>query len=200
MKPIRGGIPIAFPQFASQGPLPQHGFARTSLWSLEASGDGTATLLLRDNEETRAAWPHAFELRLRIQFDDAHLTTHLEVTHPKQGAAEQQPLDFEALQHSYFYLGSGEDALSHARVHGLQVRPCLSAQREGRKAGTAPVFCTTTTVSKRMISVCICKQPVLPPWASVIMNNVAGRHFLGQASGRGGFQGGGAAAGIGRGN
>jgi glucose-6-phosphate 1-epimerase len=29
---IRGGIPVCFPQFASVGELPKHGYARTSLW------------------------------------------------------------------------------------------------------------------------------------------------------------------------
>lgn len=33
-KPIRGGIPLAFPQFADQGPLKLHGFAREVLWEL----------------------------------------------------------------------------------------------------------------------------------------------------------------------
>lgn len=32
-RPIRGGVPLVFPQFGPGGPLPQHGFARVSRWS-----------------------------------------------------------------------------------------------------------------------------------------------------------------------
>ena len=77
-KPIRGGIPIAFPQFAAQGPLPMHGFARTSIWTLDSVGDGTAQLSLRDSDATRALWPHAFRLVYNIAFDDGGLSTTLQ--------------------------------------------------------------------------------------------------------------------------
>lgn len=49
---------------------PSHGFARTSLWTLDGvsdHGDGTLVhLSLRDNEATRQLWPHAFELELDV--------------------------------------------------------------------------------------------------------------------------------------
>lgn len=77
-KAIRGGIPVVFPQFGTNGPLPQHGFARNSQWELVHSGDGAVELALSDTDATRAVWPHAFALRLRATFDDNQLTVNLE--------------------------------------------------------------------------------------------------------------------------
>jgi len=129
-RPIRGGIPIAFPQFAAQGPLPMHGFARTSLWTLERSGDGFAELSLSDSEKTRELWNHSFRLVLKISFDDKQLGTSLEVTnldkdddndddHNKdKNEADNVPFEFEALLHTY--LNAGIDGAGGLRVHGLK--------------------------------------------------------------------------------
>ena len=73
-KPVRGGIPVVFPQFCDNGPLPKHGFARTLDWTLvdagkTGAGSVFATLELRDSEATRAIWPHAFTTRLQFILD-----------------------------------------------------------------------------------------------------------------------------------
>ena len=64
---IRGGIPVIFPQFAEQGPLPKHGFARTAEWEVVETGPGHAVLALADALATRAVWDHAFRLELRVE-------------------------------------------------------------------------------------------------------------------------------------
>ena len=113
-EPIRGGVPIVFPQFARQGPLPMHGFARTSLWTVEEVGEGHAKLSLTDSEATRALWPHAFRLETRITISDDKLTQTLSVTNPKGAPA---PFAFEALLHTYLFLGN--DAAGAVELAGL---------------------------------------------------------------------------------
>src|SRR5688500_11788592 len=56
---VRGGVPVVFPQFASEGPLPKHGFARTATWDVVRAEADAVTLRLADSPETRALWPHA---------------------------------------------------------------------------------------------------------------------------------------------
>lgn len=117
VKAIRGGIPIVFPQFGTQGPLPQHGFARNSEWTLDSVGDGTAELSLLSSDATRAVWPHAFELKYRIMFDNERLITSLDVTNPRDSPA---PFSFDALLHTYLHAGPGDDAISKLRISGLK--------------------------------------------------------------------------------
>jgi glucose-6-phosphate 1-epimerase len=39
---VRGGVSVLFPQFASHGPLPKHGFARNMLWQQQKACITTA--------------------------------------------------------------------------------------------------------------------------------------------------------------
>lgn len=114
VKAIRGGIPIAFPQFAGQGSLPMHGFARTSTWAIDKVGDGLIELSLTDGESTRELWPHAFKLVYRINFDDKILSTHLEVHN-----TGTESFQFEALLHSYFDIGVDRVGADGVRINGL---------------------------------------------------------------------------------
>jgi glucose-6-phosphate 1-epimerase len=137
-KPIRGGIPLAFPQFAMQGPLPMHGFARTAQWAVEGEGDGFIELSLAHSEATLALWPHVFSLRYTVTFDGPTLRTALRITNP--GPA---PFAFEALQHTYLAGGgagaiteAGDGALTIAGLRGMAffAKPTATEGVEDREA------------------------------------------------------------------
>jgi glucose-6-phosphate 1-epimerase len=100
-RPIRGGVPVVFPQFAQLGPLPKHGFARLVSWRwLEPPDPDTATsatLELEDSAETRAIWPHRFRARLTVELEDRTLSQQLAVENTGDA-----PFSFTAALHSYF--------------------------------------------------------------------------------------------------
>lgn len=97
--PIRGGIPVVFPQFGP-GALPLHGLVRTMPWEL-ASADvvgrgATATLRVRDTEETRRQWPYAFGAELTVAIGGGEFAVTLTVTNT--GA---EPFTFTTSFHTY---------------------------------------------------------------------------------------------------
>jgi glucose-6-phosphate 1-epimerase len=99
-RPIRGGIPVIFPQFGS-GPLPMHGLVRTREWSLKRQGplpDGrpSVTLELRDDADTRAAWPFGFAAELTLT-----LGAELDVT-MRIANQHATPFSFQTALHTYF--------------------------------------------------------------------------------------------------
>src|SRR5450432_4227746 len=76
---IRGGVPVIFPQFAAEGPLPRHGFARTSEWTLTsvegtADGNALASLELRDTLATHSMWPASFVVTLAVLVGGSAIT------------------------------------------------------------------------------------------------------------------------------
>jgi len=101
---IRGGVPVIFPQFAGRGPLPKHGFARTTAWSLVGVERGrdtaSATLRLADSAATRARWPHAFAAELTVTVGGDRLRVALAVAN-----AGAEPFAFAAALHSYLRVG-----------------------------------------------------------------------------------------------
>jgi glucose-6-phosphate 1-epimerase len=98
---IRGGVPVIFPQFATEGPLPRHGFARTSPWTLagvERAADGSAhaRLELRDTAATRAIWPASFLATVTVRVVGEHLAIGLAVQN-----TGTQPFSFTSALHTY---------------------------------------------------------------------------------------------------
>jgi glucose-6-phosphate 1-epimerase len=108
-EPIRGGVPVCFPQFADQGPLPMHGFARVMAWSVVSAGqraDGAAHALFRlaDDASTHALWPHAFACEVEVTALGGSLTIELRVTNAGPGA-----FDFTTALHTYLRVHNVQD-------------------------------------------------------------------------------------------
>jgi glucose-6-phosphate 1-epimerase len=107
-KAIRGGVPICWPWFGPAG-QPSHGFARNQPWSLTAHDEDDngviLTFTLKDNEQTRKLWPHAFTLIARFKLGD-----ECEIELESHG-------DYQATAalHSYFQIGD----IARVKVAGL---------------------------------------------------------------------------------
>jgi glucose-6-phosphate 1-epimerase len=126
-RPIRGGVPVIFPQFAAQGDGMRHGFARVSAWRASGSGldGGTAwaTFALTDADlapSIAQAWPHRFALALRVAVvaDTLHLT--LEVRNDGDDS-----FSFASALHSYFQVAD----LAAVRIDGVQVATLAIADK-----------------------------------------------------------------------
>jgi glucose-6-phosphate 1-epimerase len=112
---VRGGVPVIFPQFNERGPLPRHGFARTRTWeAVETTvrdGRAVAVLRLADDADTRAIWPHRFELDLTVSVGGDVLELKMTVHNTGDDA-----FDFHAALHTYLRC----DDAATARIDGLQ--------------------------------------------------------------------------------
>ncbi len=113
--PIRGGVPVIFPQFGTFGSGPRHGFARCRPWRVDSvrqeGGFACAVLQLGDDEQTRALWPHAFLVELTVMIEDNRLDIELEVFNRDTAGFE-----FTTALHTYLRLGNVE----LARLEGLE--------------------------------------------------------------------------------
>lgn len=126
--PIRGGIPVCWPQFNARGTLPKHGFARTSTWqpsgSVDGAGRGTEAattphddaqahglrLTLADSDATRAIWPHGFLLTLDVRLAPGSLQVSLGVDN-----TGHDTMSFAAALHTYLRV----DAIDRTELLGL---------------------------------------------------------------------------------
>ena len=111
---IRGGIPVIFPQFAAEGPLPRHGFARTMRWTLgavdQSHGRASARLHLAADRATRDIWPAEFAAELHVDVGGDTLAVALQVHN-----AGREPFHFTAALHTYLRVHD----IGEAALHGL---------------------------------------------------------------------------------
>lgn len=117
-KAIRGGVPICWPWFGaneSDSTLPNHGFARTSLWehrSTEIVNDEETkvTLTLHASPKTLALWPYVFSLTLEIYVGKV---LRLELTSQN---LDTKPFTFTSALHTYLAI----DNIYETQVEGLE--------------------------------------------------------------------------------
>ncbi len=120
-KAIRGGIPICWPWFGvhvSDSNLPNHGFARTSLWThveIEALSESKTKIVfsLESSEESLKMWPYDFELTLEIYMSDI-----LEVSLISKNRGEKSFTLTQAL-HTYLEI----EEIHEVEVQGLRNKP-----------------------------------------------------------------------------
>lgn len=107
---IRGGIPIAFPQFADEGSLNMlHGFARESHWKVVEGSHSHVKLELTNDEKTMSLWPHTFILHYEVRLRARGISLALEVTNTDQ----TKDMTFSGCLHTYFKFDNALDISLH---------------------------------------------------------------------------------------
>lgn len=123
-KAIRGGVPVCWPWFGfhQDRSLPQHGFARVSMWEFAFSDEvdektTTLTFKLMHSEKTLQMWHYKFGLKLRITISDK-LIMELKTTN-----LDDKPFKISQALHTYFSVSH----ISDATIKGLDKKPYLDA-------------------------------------------------------------------------
>lgn len=102
---IRGGVPVCWPWFgmSSTPGFPQHGFARTRIWTLDSvkmledAVEIKLTLPLTDND--REYWPHNTSVEMSFRLNDTLSVSITNINHGDYDVSLTQAL------HSYFPIG-----------------------------------------------------------------------------------------------
>ena len=105
--PIRGGIPICFPQFADNGPLKLHGFARETMWRVIDNDDNVTNKVIMElssSSNTKTIWNYDFILRVTIELLYSPLVgnSSLVMTMTATNPSNDVPFDFSTCFHTYF--------------------------------------------------------------------------------------------------
>lgn len=151
-KPIRGGVPIAFPWFATdsnpsryQGkPGPSHGFARIQDWTLafaaQAADDLHLTFTLGPTELSRQMGFDRFRLAFQLTIGRS-LTMALTVANDSD-----KPLHFEEALHTYYSVVD----VHEATLTGLESTPYIDKTDNFKVKPAAKAPFTPTTFTDRV--------------------------------------------------
>ena len=116
LSPVRGGVPVMFPQFNELGPLAKHGLVRTAIWReaappTDAPPGGGFSYQLTVDQSLDQRWPHVARLTLNAHAVDGALEIELSVLN-----IGQSTFDWTGGLHPYF---SVSDSLT-ATLSGLE--------------------------------------------------------------------------------
>lgn len=143
--PIRGGVPIIFPQFGNRGPLtPSHGFARIRLWKLEDIDNGRASFSLRVQIDDLSVETPAMSdseknvviLLYTVEFSNTMLKMNVKVTN----TSEEVPASFHLAYHTYWAVEELNDTI----INGFNLSPYID-QLKGTQALQKPQRVWTLT-------------------------------------------------------
>lgn len=109
--PIRGGVPIIFPQFNETGPLARHGFARNQVWQIVNHKSDRILCKLAHKAPIHAIWPHRFIAMLEVQLLANQLKITLRVTNNSDHV-----YSFTAALHTYLRVAG----IKKVKVTGLK--------------------------------------------------------------------------------
>lgn len=125
---VRGGVPLCWPWFGDlrrnpeavqamyrdSAAAPAHGLVRGLDWQLlgidQQDGGASLEFVFNSAEQPLPTWPHALELKLRIQLNDK---LHLQLSNRNLG---DTPVAISQALHSYFAVSD----IHQVRVDGLQ--------------------------------------------------------------------------------
>lgn len=108
---IRGGIPVCWPWFARDRPGPSHGLVRTRRWELAERTWDQLVFRTHDTPETRAHWPHPFQLELTVRLG---ATLNVVLVHHNTGT---EPVEVWGALHTYLRDGLHVDGLDGAAYY-----------------------------------------------------------------------------------
>ncbi|ORC93744.1 aldose 1-epimerase-like protein [Trypanosoma theileri] len=135
--PIRGGVPIIFPQFSNSGPLPSHGFARVRQWNKQQVQSGMASFTLdvdpremqhshsEKAEENTTASTGVVSLLYTITFSNDQLQLQMKIVNNDSAS----DVEFTFAFHTYFAVDDIEQTL----VNGVNLTPYIDSLSKERK-------------------------------------------------------------------